>query len=47
MKTDARDLDVIIVGGGIGGVTLGLMLHRAGIVARCDKETLAASVGTA
>jgi 5-methylphenazine-1-carboxylate 1-monooxygenase len=34
MRKSARDLDVIIVGGGIGGVTLGLMLHRAGIACR-------------
>jgi 2-polyprenyl-6-methoxyphenol hydroxylase-like FAD-dependent oxidoreductase len=34
MRTQNRDLDVIIVGGGIGGVTLGLMLHQAGIRSR-------------
>jgi 2-polyprenyl-6-methoxyphenol hydroxylase-like FAD-dependent oxidoreductase len=27
-------MDVLIIGGGIGGLTLGLMLHRAGIAAR-------------
>jgi 5-methylphenazine-1-carboxylate 1-monooxygenase len=34
MSKPVRDLDVVIVGGGIGGVTLGLMLHRAGIKSR-------------
>jgi 5-methylphenazine-1-carboxylate 1-monooxygenase len=34
MNKTGNDLDVIIVGGGIGGVTLGLMLHRAGIRSR-------------
>jgi 5-methylphenazine-1-carboxylate 1-monooxygenase len=34
MKPRQRELNVIIVGGGIGGVTLGLMLHRAGIRSR-------------
>ena len=31
---EKHHLDVIIVGGGIGGLTLGLMLHRAGIPCR-------------
>ncbi len=34
MRKTVKDLDVVIVGGGIGGVTLGLMLHRAGIRSR-------------
>ncbi len=34
MTSQAKDLDVIIVGGGIGGGTLGLMLHRVGIRSR-------------
>jgi 2-polyprenyl-6-methoxyphenol hydroxylase-like FAD-dependent oxidoreductase len=34
MNDRAKDLNVIIVGAGIGGVTLGLMLHRAGIRSR-------------
>jgi 2-polyprenyl-6-methoxyphenol hydroxylase-like FAD-dependent oxidoreductase len=34
IRMKRKDLDVVIVGGGIGGVTLGLMLHRAGIRSR-------------
>src|SRR5688572_19173899 len=33
------DTEVIIVGGSIGGLTLGLMLHRAGIPSRIYEST--------
>ena len=32
-------MDVIIIGAGIGGLTLGLMLHRAGIPCRIYEST--------
>jgi 2-polyprenyl-6-methoxyphenol hydroxylase-like FAD-dependent oxidoreductase len=34
MKSNPADREVLIIGAGIGGLTLGLMLHRAGIAAR-------------
>ena len=32
-------MEILIIGGGIGGLTLGLMLHRAGIACRVFEAT--------